>query len=99
MFMSSFKTAYPEVQLYIDEVISNCRQKGFVETITGRRRYLRNISLPGYNSCGKNYGGNEYARAAAEKQAVNTTIRGSAADLLKNAMIHIDRALNNAFPL
>ena len=72
--------------------------QGFVETITGRRRYLPNINLPGYNSCGT-FGGNEYARAAAERQAINTTIQGSAADFLKKAMINIDRTLADAFPL
>lgn len=72
--------------------------QGFIETITGRRRYLPDINLPGYNSCGK-LGGNEYARAAAERQAVNTTIQGSAADFIKKAMIKIDRSLANAFSL
>ena len=71
--------------------------QGFVETITGRRRYLPDINLPGHNSCGK-YGGNEYARAAAERQAVNTTIQGSAADIIKKAMINIDRCLTIKFP-
>jgi DNA polymerase I-like protein with 3'-5' exonuclease and polymerase domains len=54
--------------------------------------------LEGYNAFG-NFGGNEYARAAAERQAINTTIQGSAADLIKNAMINIDRSLAEAFPL
>lgn len=71
--------------------------QGFVETITGRRRYLPDINLPGHNSCGK-YGGNEYARAAAERQAVNTTIQGSAADIIKKAMININRCLTIKFP-
>ena len=71
--------------------------QGFVETITGRRRYLPDINLPGHNSCGR-YGGNEYKRAAAERQAVNTTIQGSAADIVKKAMINIDRSLSNNFP-
>ena len=71
--------------------------QGFVETIIGRRRYLPDITLPGHNSCGK-YGGNEYARAAAERQAVNTTIQGSAADIIKRAMINIDVSLSRTFP-
>ena len=59
---------------------------------------MPNINLEGYNACG-NFGGNEYARAAAERQAINTTVQGSAADLIKKAMINIDRSLVEAFPL
>merc|ERR1712150_42923 len=97
LFMTSFKSAYPDVQTYIEEVISKCRKQGFVETIIGRRRYLPDIALPGHNSCGK-FGGNEYSRAAAERQAVNTTIQGSAADIIKKAMINIDLSLFKTFP-
>ena len=58
---------------------------------------MPDINLPGHNSCGK-YGGNEYARSAAERQAVNTTIQGSAADIIKKAMININRCLTIKFP-
>ena len=71
--------------------------QGYAETLTGRRRYLPDINIPGYNASGE-FGGNEYARAAAERQAVNTTIQGSAADLIKLAMININRSLTSAFP-
>lgn len=96
-FMASFKSAYPDVQTYIEDIICNCRKQGYAETLTGRRRYLPDINIPGYNASGE-FGGNEYARAAAERQAVNTTVQGSAADLIKLAMININRALRKEFP-
>ncbi len=73
VFISTFMDTYPGVKNFIETVIQDCKAKGFISTITGRRRYLPNIT---------NYG-NPHAQAASERQAVNSTVQGSAADLGK----------------
>jgi len=69
---------YPLVKDYMDKSIEQARAKGYVETIMGRRRYLRDI-----NSA------NATVRGFAERNAINAPIQGSAADMIKIAMIHI----------
>jgi DNA polymerase-1 len=69
---------YPGIKQYMDNNIAFARQNGYVETIMGRRRYL-----PDINS--KNYA----VRGFAERNAINAPIQGSAADMIKLAMIHI----------
>ena len=89
-FMSSFKNSYPKVQSFIDDVLDGCRKSGYVETMGGRRRYLPDIRLKGDDY--------QFARGSAERQAVNTTVQGSAADLVKRSMLDIDRELRARFP-
>ncbi len=72
---------FPKVKQYINDTISSVRAKGYVETLLGRRRYL-----PDINS------GNQNIRQNAERQAINMPIQGTAADMLKLAMIEIDKA-------
>ena len=74
-----FKT-YPQVQEYISNSINKAKDNGYVETIFGRKRYLSDI-----NSA------NSVVRAFAERNAVNAPIQGSAADIIKIAMVNIDR--------
>ena len=66
----------------MDETIERARRDGFVSTLLGRRRPLRDISSR-----------NATVRAAAERNAVNTPVQGSAADLIKLAMVRVHRAL------
>ena len=73
------------VKRYIDQIIVDAKKLGYVETLTGRRRYLRDI-----NSA------NATIRAAAERVAMNAPIQGTAADMIKLAMIKIDAALQQA---
>lgn len=73
---------FPSVRAYIDRTIEDARRSGYVETLLGRRRYM-----PGLTS------GNYILRAAAEREATNAPLQGSAADLMKLAMVRIDRAL------
>ncbi|MBP5791299.1 MAG: DNA polymerase I [Kiritimatiellae bacterium] len=73
---------YPSIREYMESAIRNAREKGYAETILGRRRTLRDINSR-----------NATARAAAERDAINTPIQGSAADLIKVAMVRIDSAL------
>ena len=72
---------YPSVKTHMDKAIAEAREKGYAETILGRRRTLRDINSR-----------NATARQAAERDAINTPIQGSAADLIKVAMVKVDRA-------
>ena len=69
---------FPGIRGFMDNVVENAREKGYCETIMGRRRYLRDINSP-----------NAVDRKAAERLAVNAPIQGSAADMIKVAMIRI----------
>jgi DNA polymerase-1 len=72
-----FKT-YPRVQEYMNECIKNAREKGYVETLYHRRRYLSDI-----------HSNNSIVRGYAERNAINAPIQGSAADIIKVAMVRI----------
>ena len=73
---------YPKVKVYMDSAVAKARERGYAETVLGRRRTLRDISSR-----------NATVRMAAERDAINTPIQGSAADLIKVAMVNIDRRL------
>ncbi len=74
---------FPGIRRYIDETIAFARANGYVQTVTGRRRYLRDI-----NSA------NATTRNAAERNAINAPIQGTAADMIKLAMVDIQRELS-----
>lgn len=74
---------FPDIKKYMDSSIENARSKGFVETIMGRKRYLNDI-----NSA------NGVVRGVAERNAINAPIQGSAADVIKIAMVNIWKAMN-----
>src|SRR5262245_4284774 len=67
----------------MDDTIAFCRKTGYVETVTGRRRYLRDIRSS-----------NNTVRGSAERNAINAPIQGTAADMIKLAMINIYRELS-----
>jgi DNA polymerase-1 len=69
---------FPGIRKYMDDTIARARKQGYVETITGRRRYLRDIRSA-----------NNTVRAAAERNAINAPIQGTAADMIKLAMIQV----------
>lgn len=73
---------YPKVKDFMESAITKARAKGYAETILGRRRTLRDINSR-----------NATVRQAAERDAINTPIQGSAADLIKVAMVKVDAAL------
>lgn len=73
---------YPTVKEFMGRAIEKARATGYAETVLGRRRTLRDINSR-----------NATARQAAERDAINTPIQGSAADLIKIAMVKIDRAM------
>ena len=72
--------SYPKIKEYMDGVVAKAREQGFVTTIFGRRRYLNDIDSR-----------NAVARGLAERNAVNAPIQGSAADIMKIAMIEVSR--------
>jgi DNA polymerase-1 len=76
--IDSYFEKYPRIKQYMDESIDSAREKGYVETIMGRRRYLRDINSS-----------NHTVRGYAERNAINAPIQGSAADMIKIAMINI----------
>ena len=82
---TAYFARFPDVRVYIDRTIEEGRRNGYVSTILGRRRYM-----PGLTS------GNYMLRAAAEREATNAPLQGSAADLMKLAMVRIDRALRDS---
>ncbi|XP_063150682.1 DNA polymerase theta [Candoia aspera] len=81
-FIESFKSRYPGIQKFLKETTKKCSRDGFVQTIMGRRRYLPAIKET-----------NPYKKAQAERQAVNTVVQGSAADIVKAATVNIQKQL------
>jgi DNA polymerase-1 len=76
---------YPKLKRYMNNQISFARDNGYVETILGRRRYLKDINSQ-----------NSIVRGAAERNAINAPIQGSAADIIKIAMINIQKKLSSS---
>lgn len=77
--------SYPAIKSYTENVIQSARENGYVETLLGRRRYLSDINSH-----------NSVVRGYAERNAVNAPIQGTAADIIKIAMINIFRRFNEA---
>ena len=77
--------AFPSVRSYIGDTVESARKNGYVETIFGRRRYLPDINAK-----------NAVARSLAERNAVNAPIQGTSADIIKLAMINVDRRMEEA---
>src|SRR5690606_33837743 len=73
---------YPTIKTYMDNAISVAKEKGYVETVLGRRRFLPDIKSA-----------NAVVRGFAERNAINAPIQGSAADIIKIAMIKVDTVL------
>jgi len=84
-FINTYFATYAGVSAFIAETKEKARHDGYVETIMGRRRYIRAINSS-----------NKMEQAGAERIAVNTPIQGSAADIVKTAMIRVDGALRAA---
>jgi len=80
--IEQYRANYPGVQDWLDETILFAQQNEYVETITGRRRYIRDINAR-----------NQMVRGGAERNAINAPIQGTAADMIKIAMIGIQKML------
>ncbi|NRD76082.1 DNA polymerase I [Bacillus sp. BRMEA1] len=83
-FIDRYLSSYPGVKEYMDDIIHTAKQKGYVTTLLQRRRYIPEITSRNFN-----------LRSFAERTAMNTPIQGSAADIIKKAMIDMDEALKD----
>ncbi|MCL6593006.1 MAG: DNA polymerase I, partial [Alicyclobacillus sp.] len=81
-FIAEYFRKFPGVERYMQESVENARRQGYVTTLLNRRRYLPEIHSKNYS-----------LRSFAERTAMNTPIQGSAADIIKLAMVRIDQAL------
>ncbi|RUS43840.1 DNA polymerase I [Cohnella sp. AR92] len=81
-FIEQYLSAFPGVRRYMDDVKEQARKDGYVSTLLGRRRYLPDIKASNFN-----------IRSFAERTAMNTPIQGTAADIIKFAMVRMDEAL------
>ena len=84
--INTYFEEYPDVKKFMDDTIARTREQGYVDTVSGRRRYL-----PDINSANQNIRGN------AERAAINTPIQGTAADMIKLAMIRVDELLETSY--
>lgn len=80
--IDNYKKEFPNIQQYMDQQINKAKEQGFVETLMGRKRWLRDINSSNFT-----------VRGFAERNAINSPIQGSAADMIKLAMIKIHREM------
>ena len=81
-YIEKYKAAYPDVEAYMESIVKEAKENGFVETFYGRRRLVPELTSSNYN-----------IRSFGERIALNTPIQGTAADIIKIAMIQVDQAL------
>ena len=86
-YIESYLATYHGVRAYMKQVVSDAREMGYTQTIYGRRRSIPELKSTNYN-----------VRQGAERIALNTPIQGTAADLIKLAMLRVDKALRENFP-
>ena len=86
-YIDSYLANYQGVRDYMKQVVVDAREKGYTETMYGRKRYIPELKSSNFN-----------IRSGAERIALNTPIQGTAADLIKLAMIRVDKALAKHFP-
>ncbi|XP_072239390.1 DNA polymerase theta [Leuresthes tenuis] len=86
-YIESFKARYKGISAFLKQTVKKCTKDGYVQTLMGRRRYLAGITST-----------NTHIKAHAERQAVNTTVQGSAADIVKLATVNIQKRLRKTYP-
>lgn len=84
-YIESYFARYTGVKKYMEDIVVKAREQGYVSTLMGRRRYLPDIRHSNFN-----------LRSFAERTAINTPIQGTAADIMKKAMIDVEQALQKA---
>lgn len=83
-FIDDYLNSFPKVKEYMDNIVKEAKAQGYVETLLHRRRYIPDITSRNFN-----------LRSFAERIAMNTPIQGSAADIIKLAMVNYDREVQN----
>ena len=83
-FIETYFATYPGVKAYMDSTIADAHERGYVETLFQRRRYLPELNSRAFHE-----------RAAAERMAINMPIQGTTADIMKVAMVKLDRAIHD----
>lgn len=83
-YIDNYFLSHPKVREFMDECVNSAREKGYAITLLGRRRNLSDLKSSNYN-----------VRSAAERMAMNTPLQGSAADIIKLAMLGVERRLQN----
>ena len=86
-YIENYLANYRGVKAYMKQVVEDARERGYTETMFGRRRYIPELKSSNFN-----------VRSGAERMTLNTPIQGTAADLIKLAMIRVDKALAEHFP-
>ena len=86
-YIESYLANYRGVKTYMKKVVEDARERGYTQTMYGRRRYIPELKASNFN-----------VRSGAERMTLNTPIQGTAADLIKLAMIRVDAALRENFP-
>ena len=86
-YIESYLANYSGVRTYMKKVVEDAREIGYTQTLYGRRRYIPELKSSNFN-----------IRSGAERITLNTPIQGTAADLIKLAMIRVEKALNENFP-
>ncbi len=86
-YIDSYLTNYQGVRTYMKKVVADAREIGYTQTMFGRRRYIPELKSSNFN-----------IRSGAERITLNTPIQGTAADLIKLAMIRVEKALNENYP-
>ena len=86
-YIENYKATYYGIRKYMEDVVVSARESGYTETMFGRKRYIPELKASNFN-----------IRSGAERIALNTPIQGTAADLIKLAMIRVENALNENFP-
>ncbi|WP_059103826.1 DNA polymerase I [Shouchella shacheensis] len=84
-FIDRYLESYPKVKAYMENVVMEAKEKGYVQTLLARRRYLPELNSRNFNQ-----------RSFAERTAMNTPIQGTAADIIKQAMVRMDERLEEA---
>ncbi len=86
-YIESYMQTYPSIGVYLDETVKRAQEIGYTETLYGRRRYIRELSSP-----------NGAVRAFGKRIAMNAPLQGTAADIMKLAMVRAYRALKEELP-
>lgn len=84
IFIDDYLASFPKVQEYMHDIVAYAKQEGYVSTILNRRRYIPDITSRNFN-----------LRSFAERTAMNSPIQGSAADIIKLAMVHYDEQIKD----